>query len=382
MHRIFAVSRIPDALPSLPAPVPTPTTTPTGDDPDLPPAEYPITYRIREWTFRSFRVQYATALMEDASVNDTTTERDDVTQVYVDKNDVDYRFDMDKPAVVFVHGFGANCQHWRHNIRPLADAGLRAYALDLLGFGMGDKPAPGTLDTEGQSVEYTFDYWTVQLRAFIDDVVEPTPSKRPVFLVANSVGCMVTMQYAVESPSRVAALTFISPSLRQLNVRKRSWVQDITAPVMMQLLARRPWGAFFLDSLSRRRALRKVLLGAYSVQSAVDDQLVHILRAPARTMGALDVFLSFISYDTGPIPEDWLPVMTQPALVLWGENDQFEPFELGQKLRHYSIVERFVGLPDTGHCAHDERPDVCNNLIIEFFDKHKGRAEKVTKTDL
>lgn len=378
VHRISAVSRIPDALPSLPAPIPTPTPTPAGEEPDIPP---PTTYRVRDWTFRSFRVQYATALMENTTDSETDTEREDVIHNSNDENDVDYKFDMDKPAVIFVHGFGANCQHWRHNIRPLANAGLRAYALDLIGFGMGDKPAPGTLDTKGQPVEYTFDYWTVELRDFIDEVVEPTPSKRPVFLVANSVGCMVTMQYAVESPSRVAALTFISPSLRQLNVRKRSWVQDITAPVMMQLLARRPWGAFFLDSLSKRRALRKVLLGAYSVQSAVDDQLVHILRAPARTPGALDVFLSFISYDTGPIPEDWLPVMTQPALVLWGENDQFEPFELGQKLRHYSIVEQFIGLPNTGHCAHDERPEQCNKLIIDFFEKHKARTEKITKTN-
>lgn len=305
-------------------------------------------YVVHDWTFKSFRVQYATSGVGDS---DTHT----------------------LPAVVLVHGFGANCQHWRHNIAPLAQRGFRVYAMDLLGFGMGDKPSPGTVDSDGDEVEYTFDYWTSQLGQFLQDVVFRTDFDQRVFLVANSIGCMVTMQYAIENPDHISALTFISPSLRQLNVRKRSWVQDITAPLLMKILAYRPIGAFFLESLSKPNALRRVLNNAYSVSSAVDDDLIRILREPAKTEGALDVFLSFITYDTGPIPEDFLPDLTQPALVLWGEDDQFEPFELGQKLKHYSIVEKFVALPRTGHCAHDERPEKCNELMGDFLEKHRQR---------
>lgn len=262
--------------------------------------------------------------------------------------------------------------------------------MDLLGFGMGEKPPPGLEDSDGQKVEYTFDYWTAQLKSFLDTIVQPptsdvntnkdtsTSTPRPVFLVANSIGCMVTMQISIEQPHRVAALTFISPSLRQLNVRKRSNLQDITAPFLMRILSYRPIGAFFLDSLSKPRALRSVLNGAYAVSTAVDDDLIQILSQPAKTPGALDVFLSFISYDTGPIPEDFLPHLAQPALVLWGEEDVFEPFELGQKLRHYSVVESFVPLPETGHCAHDEQPERCNELIGDFLDKHRHRANVST----
>lgn len=307
----------------------------------------PIGYHIHDWNFKSFRVQYATAGVEATSAC------------------------LHKPAIVLVHGFGANCQHWRRNMQPLADQGFRVFALDLLGFGMGEKPKPGTNDSDGNPVEYTFDYWTSELSTFIETVVETRQgARRPVFLVANSIGCMVTMQYAVENPTRVSALTFISPSLRQLNVRKRSWVQDITAPALMTLLANRPIGAFFLKSMSKPDVLRSVLQGAYAKHEAVDNDLVQILRQPAQTRGALDVFLSFISYDTGPIPEDFLPRLSQPALVIWGEEDQFEPFELGQKLSHYSIVEKFVPISGVGHCAHDEIPDQVNKLMTDFFNKH------------
>lgn len=301
-------------------------------------------YCVRSWTFKSFCVQYAESAIDSAHPRTL-------------------------PAMVLVHGFGANCEHWRNNLQPLAATGFRVYALDLLGFGMGDKPAPGSLDSNGQPVEYTFDYWTQQLSAFIDDVVEPDQTT-PVFLVANSIGCMVTMQYALQNPSRCMAQVFISPSLRQLNVRKRSWVQSLTSPVLMSLLSYRPLGAFFLDSLARPKQLRNVLLQAYGVTDAVDDELIRIIGDPGKTHGALEVFLSFIMYDYGPIPEDFLPELIQPALIIWGEEDQFEPFELGQALRHYSIVESFVGLPGVGHCAHDESPDKCNELISQFAAKH------------
>lgn len=339
------------AAPASPTPPPSPTPSePAPTDEHAPP------YAVREWTFRSFRVRYA----EAGAIG------------------------SDQPAVVLVHGFGANCEHWRHNLGPLAERGFRVYAMDLLGFGLGAKPAPGTADghpngsegAEQQGVHYTFDYWTAQLREFLDTVVRP--GSRPVFLVANSIGCMVTMQLATEEPDRVAALVFISPSLRQLNIRKRSALQDVTAPLLMRLLSYRPVGQFFLDALAKPDALRRVLASAYSVHSAIDDDLVRILGEPARTDGALDVFLSFITYDTGPIPEDFLPDLGQPSLVLWGEDDQFEPFELGQKLRHYATVEAFVPMPATGHCAHDERPEECNKLVGEFLDKHTHRTQLPT----
>lgn len=305
-------------------------------------------YELRTWLFKSFRIEYAVAGDKDPEAST-------------------------KPALVLLHGFGANCQHWRYNITPLAQNGWRVYATDLLGFGMSDKPKPGTIDDDGEKVVYNFDYWTEQLQAFIKEIVHQD-SNTPVFLIANSIGAMITMQLAVQNPDMCAAMVFISPSLRQLNIRKRSWLQDITAPFLMKLLSYRPIGAFFLESLAKPKQLRKVLLNAYEVVDAVDDELVELLSKPAKTEGALEVFLAFISYDEGPIPEDFLPMLRQPSMVIWGEDDLFEPYELGQALRHYSTVDKFVGLPGVGHCAHDEKPAEVNELIIEFVKKHIDRA--------
>lgn len=273
------------------------------------------------------------------------------------------------PAIVLVHGFGANCRHWRKNIVPLASAGYDVYAMDLIGFGMGDKPPPGTLDDAGVPVAYDFDYWTAELRAFVSEVVQRDDRDRPVFFAANSIGCMIAMQASIEDPSIARAHAFISPSLRQLNVRKRDWIQNIFAPLLMWLLSYRPLGAYFLHGLAEPKTLRTVLKQAYAVHEAVDDELVSILLHPPRTTGALEVFLAFIMYDTGPVPEDFLPLLSAPAVLLWGAEDEFEPVRFGRALGNYESVKGFVEIPGVGHCAHDEKPEVVNAEIVKFFDK-------------
>lgn len=318
-----------------------------------PPATAP-TISYGEWNFRGFRCCYAFAGLDAGP---------------------------EAPAVVLVHGFGANCRHWRSNVLPIAARGYRVFAVDLLGFGRGDMPLPGTLDNSGGAMAYNFDYWSAQLREFCSGVVREDSSgqadskeRPPIFFVANSIGSMVTMQASIDEKDLCTAHVFISPSLRQLNVRKRSWLQAVSAPVAMKILMYRPLGAYFLNSLSRPDSLKKVLKQAYHVTERVDAELVEILRTPALQPGALEVFLAFITFDDGPVPEDLLPELDCPSMMLWGELDSFEPHRDGLALRHYATVEKFVSLPSTGHCAHDETPEVVNDLILDFIG---SRLEKV-----
>src|SRR5699024_6551979 len=47
----------------------------------------------------------------------------------------------DAPTVLLLHGEPTWSYLYRHMIPPLADAGLRVVAVDLVGFGRSDKPA-------------------------------------------------------------------------------------------------------------------------------------------------------------------------------------------------------------------------------------------------
>ncbi|KAK3127740.1 hypothetical protein QOZ80_7AG0577810 [Eleusine coracana subsp. coracana] len=63
-----------------------------------------------------------------------------------------------------------------------------------------------------------------------------------------------------------------------------------------------------------------------------------------------------------------LPKLTQPTLLVWGEQDLVFPMELAHRLnRHLEGNSRLVVIKNAGHAVNLEKPkDVCRN-IIEFF---------------
>ena len=71
------------------------------------------------------------------------------------------------PAMILVHGFGGNADHWRKNTPVLGRKG-RVFAIDLLGYGYSSKPNPLTAP---QNSVYNFETWARQLHAFIDQII-------------------------------------------------------------------------------------------------------------------------------------------------------------------------------------------------------------------
>ncbi|HIK12901.1 MAG TPA: alpha/beta fold hydrolase [Oscillatoriaceae cyanobacterium M33_DOE_052] len=267
------------------------------------------------------------------------------------------------PNVVLVHGFGASWGHWRKNIPTLA-ATCRVYAIDLLGFGGSAKPTPGP------EIAYTFDTWAAQIADFCQEVVGG-----PAVLVGNSIGCVAIMQVAVTYPNLVLGLASLNCSLRLLHERKRSqipWYRSIGADIAQKVLNVKAISRIFFHQLATPATVRKILLQAYHRQEAVTDELIEIILKPAADAGALDVFVAFTSYSRGPLPEDLLPLITCPTIMLWGEEDPWEPLALGRQLGEFATVQKFIALPGVGHCPQDEAPELVNPILQDWIGQLVG----------
>ena len=264
----------------------------------------------------------------------------------------------DAPVVILIHGFGASSIHWRKNIPDLAKT-CHVYAIDLIGYGKSDKPTPRQL------IDYTFETWGQQVLDFCEQVVG-----QPAFLIGNSIGCVVAMQAAVLNPQQVRGLALLDCSLRLLHDRKRQtlpWYRSAPTPLIQKILSYRPLIQLFFGQLAKPKAVKRVLRQAYGRKEAVTDELVALLLEPAFDEGAVDVFLAFISYSQGPIPEDLFPQLTCPTLVLWGKEDPWEPIELARAYAEYPAVEDFVELEGLGHCPQDEAPELVNPLLADWI---------------
>jgi pimeloyl-ACP methyl ester carboxylesterase len=262
------------------------------------------------------------------------------------------------PVVVLVHGFGASWWHWQKNIPVLAQ-NCRVYAIDLIGFGASAKPKPG------EKIAYTLETWGQQVADFCREVVG-----EPAFLVGNSIGCIVAMQAAVSNPDIALGVALLNCSLRLLHDRKRETLplsRRYGAPVLQRLLSIKPVGDFFFNQLAKPKTVRKILLQAYANAEMVTDELVDILTSPASDVGAGAVFLAFTSYSTGPLPEDLLPLLPCPAIILWGTADPWEPINLGRELANFPQVEKFIPLEGVGHCPQDEAPELVNPILLDWI---------------
>ncbi|MEA5618580.1 alpha/beta fold hydrolase [Cronbergia sp. UHCC 0137] len=262
------------------------------------------------------------------------------------------------PAVILVHGFGASSWHWRKNI-PVLGANCRVYAIDLIGFGASAKPEPG------KEITYTIETWGQQVADFCREVVG-----EPAFLVGNSIGCIVAMQAAVSNPDIALGVALLNCSLRLLHDRKRltlPWTKRFGAPILQRLLSIKGVGNFFFRQLAQPKTVRKILLQAYADSEAVTEELVDILMKPAKDPGAAAVFLAFTAYSSGPLPEDLLPILPCPAIILWGTADPWEPIDLGRELANFPQVQKFIPLEGVGHCPQDEAPDLVNAILQDWI---------------
>ena len=304
------------------------------------------------------------------------------------------------PAVVFVHGLFVNADHWRRNMPALAEAGYRAYAIDLLGYGYSDKPPPCSEEARAISGEngralgapttmlgtagggtrtadvveahplgsvYNFYTWSEQIVDFIDEIVG---SETQTCLVANSIGSISALQAAIDAPEKVAGVAVVNPNFRELHVSEQP---DLLRPIVVPIVsavqkALRESGQPLFDALAKPSTVKQILKEPYYDGEQVTDELVDVLLTPLLTDGAADVVFDTLSYSAGPLPEQLLgsPKLKAPVWVCWGERDPWTPSARVQALDRFDSVERVVPLPDVGHCPHDEAPQLVNPLLIDF----------------
>ncbi len=223
----------------------------------------------------------------------------------------------------------------------------------------------------GEPLDYTFETWSKQVLDFCYEVIG-----EPAFLIANSIGCVVAMQAAVDDPKWIRGVAMLDCSLRLLHDRKRQtlpWYRSAPTPYIQKVLSYRPLIKLFFGQLAKPKAVKRILRQAYGRKDEVTDELVALLLEPAFDEGAVDVFLAFISYSQGPIPEDLLPKLKCPTLILWGKEDPWEPIEQARAYGDYPAVEDFIELEGIGHCPQDEAPEIVNPILSEWVMRKNGQ---------
>lgn len=117
-----------------------------------------------------------------------------------------------RAAVIAVHGFGDHSGRYGHLLESLVPRGVAVHAFDLRGHGR----SPGRRG----HIE-TWAHYREDLHAFVRRTAREEGPERPLFLLGNSLGGLVVLEYAIHHPEGLAGVIADSPALVPTGVGNR-----------------------------------------------------------------------------------------------------------------------------------------------------------------
>lgn len=290
------------------------------------------------------------------------------------------------PAVLFCHGFPDTAETWRRQMLAVAQAGYRAVALDLRGFGQSHAPDDAS--------EYTGLHIVGDLMGVLDALDIPD-----AVLVGHDWGADHAQRAAVMRPDRVRALVSLSipfaprgdmstwESLRKQGLGDRYYAFEMMrtgAEARFEPAARSIPGILYWTSASPPPGSRWDPLDASrrmgrpapaTMPDWVDpDYLRHTVQAFERSgfHGGLNHYRAAQqTFDLMAAFKN--AVIRQPSLYLWGAEDGLcqllhaTPPTLEDMRRAQPGLVDVIRLENVGHWIQHEAADRLNEELVKFL---------------
>lgn len=259
--------------------------------------------------------------------------------------------DTDAPAMLLIHGFASSTLVWSKVLLPLADAGFRVIAPDMVGFGYSGKP---------RHVEYTIGSQARMIMGLLKRLRIPQ-----AIIVGSSYGGAVAATTALDYPDQVEKLILVGAVTNNdptqfllMRLFRSPLIGDIVSPLL----------------LGSRRLLRRRMKRVYDRHAWVlDERRVDARHLPLRAANTHRAILRTVRrWDAERISQD-AHLISQPTLILWGENDREVPLQNGELLHQKIDGSRFVIFRDCGHLPHEEFPHEFTEIVSDFCESHEHK---------
>ena len=260
------------------------------------------------------------------------------------------------PPLLLVHSIHAAgwSYEWKDNVATLAERNT-VYAIDLLGFGRSSRPA----------IRYSARLYLSLISDFVEEVIGG-----PCALVASSLTAAYALVLGARDPQRFPALVVVEPTgLVRLNDNAGAPGDvarfAVEAPVL---------GTAFYHSLVSRASLRTFLKLIYHDNDLVTDAMVDAYYATSHQPGAKHAPAAFVAQQLNIDVRHALRRLTQPALLVWGEQAKMEPIdEIRPFLTLHPDFETAIFDP-SGDLPHSERPAEFNEVVTQFLTRAEARV--------
>lgn len=247
------------------------------------------------------------------------------------------------PPLVAIHGTPFSSQVWRRIVPQLADR-RTVYYFDLVGYGLSEM-------REGQDVSLA-----VQNRVLAALFAE-WGLERPDVLAHDFGGATALRAYYLNG-LRYASLT------------------------IFDAVALAPWGSPFVRHVRRHEAafsgmpdyMHKALLRAYlqtAAHNPLSEEALTIYSAPWLGPVGQAAFYRQIAQMDQRFTDDVearYGRMDCPVTVLWGQKDDWIPYEKGEALAALISDRPPIPVPEAGHLVQEDRPEAIVAAVLKRLD--------------
>jgi pimeloyl-ACP methyl ester carboxylesterase len=281
---------------------------------------------------------------------------------------------------LYVHGLGGASTNWT-DLAALLAVRFDGWSIDLPGFGRSQPPPRGRYSIRGH------------VRAVIDvlEHVAAQPGEaqgRPVHLLGNSLGGLVSLLVASRRPDLVATLTLVSPAMPVYRVPPAfsRVLLLLLVPGVPSLAARR------MGTITPEENVRAMVRMCFGEPRKVPperiEQAVQEMRersgqpwaghALTRSMRGL-----ITSYLRVGAANAWRAARTlrPPTLVLWGARDKLVDPAMAPRLASVIPDARLEVLDRVGHVAMLEAPEATARAVLGMVETSTACREPRAAVD-
>jgi pimeloyl-ACP methyl ester carboxylesterase len=251
--------------------------------------------------------------------------------------------------LLLIHGIhpAAWSYEWRANVDALSEA-HDVFALDLLGFGMSDRP----------QARYSA---RLYLR-LIDDFARQQIGE-PTTLVATSLSAAYAAVLGARDPGQYPSLVLIEPT----GLVRRNGAATTGGDVARLVVDAPLVGSAVFNALASRRSLRYWLERAYVDLDFVTPELVDIYHRAAHQPGARHAPAAFLSGHMNLDVRGAVRRLRQPVMLIWGEQAVETPVEDARGFLALNAAIQLAILDPAGMLPHDEQSSEFNGVVTRFL---------------
>ncbi len=241
--------------------------------------------------------------------------------------------------VLLLHGIGASHFVWRFITPKLAETHT-VTAVDLLGFGLSDKPNTFKYDLDSQC-------------DMILELLKNLEIKKTT-VIGSSMGGTIALRLAQINPELFDKVIVLSPAadpkITFFDLNRISFLSPVVRPLVTE------------------RFVKQIMKRVYADKKNITDENIRIYSEPyLSSEGAVDSFVKSFSLLRDPRVFEQLDGIKNPVLIIWGQKDRIIPFKFAQKIQK-KIPHSHLEIHQTaGHHVQEDDPDWVLSKIFPFL---------------